>query len=364
MIRILYIVSTLEAKGPTQQLYYIIKSLDKREFEVMVLTLSSEPENSMYSRFLEIGISLNSLNNSRLQGIFNNLEGIKQTIAAFKPNLIQSMGFRADKYAVNFSSLYSCISTSRNSPLVDYPQKFGKIKGYLIAKMHLHIFRKLNMVSCSFSIAKELKKAGIESKVIQNGVDIKHYTFVLDKISLRKELGLPVYKKIFISTGSLIYRKNMGTLLKAFQRLKSDFLLLIIGDGVERKTLEGNCTDSRVRFLGYKENVRDYLQVSDVFVSASRAEGLPNAVLEALACGLPAILSSIDPHLEIVKGSVFENYMFSPEDSDSLSEKMQEIVSHEYSLDAVNLVRNHFSDEKMAKQYQHLYAGLLNQYER
>src|SRR5690625_7535896 len=65
------------------------------------------------------------------------------------------------------------------------------------------------------------------------------------------------------------------------------------------KALAGQTNNILIK--GAVQNVAQYLQASDYFVSCSKAEGLPMAVIEALACGLPCLLSDISPHAEIFK---------------------------------------------------------------
>ena len=78
-------------------------------------------------------------------------------------------------------------------------------------------------------------------------------------------------------------------------------VLLFAGDGPLARACKGLAGgDPRIHFLGQISNVQDYLQVADVFVSAALSEGLPNTVLEAMASGLPTVLSDIPAHREIL----------------------------------------------------------------
>src|SRR5690606_8396576 len=113
-------------------------------------------------------------------------------------------------------------------------------------------------------------------------------TNAVQQVSLLSEIPRP----IFISVGSLIPRKNMKVLVEAFNVFSkaSSGSLVILGGGPEMEKLRS--VSCRSIFLqGNVDNVRDYLAGCDYFVSTSLAEGLPNTVLEALAMGLPAILS-------------------------------------------------------------------------
>ncbi len=77
-------------------------------------------------------------------------------------------------------------------------------------------------------------------------------------------------------------------------------MLYILGDGINRDNLmKKYCNASNVIFTGSVSNVEEYLAASDVYISTSKSEGLPNGVLEAMAVGLPVLLSDIPQHKEI-----------------------------------------------------------------
>jgi hypothetical protein len=102
-IRIMYVVSTLQRVGPNNQLYYLIKCLDKDIFDPIIVTLSPERPDSSYKRFKERGIRIESLGLSRLKGIFLMEKRLNNIINRWKPNIIQTFGFRADRVKIKFN---------------------------------------------------------------------------------------------------------------------------------------------------------------------------------------------------------------------------------------------------------------------
>ena len=133
-------------------------------------------------------------------------------------------------------------------------------------------------------------------------------------------------------------------------------MLIFIGSGNMEDELKRNFQESRIEFKGIVPDVKDYLVASDYFISASYSEGLPNSVLEALAAGLPLILSDIPSHSEIVG----KNYplLFRPGDPLDLAQKMKILLSDQFSH---SLLRNKeqlfqkFDSDRMAGQYQTKY---------
>ena len=115
----------------------------------------------------------------------------------------------------------------------------------------------------------------------------------------KAELGLPLDKLILLSSGELIKRKNHETILKALSQLKelSNIHYLLCGHGTLdtylRDLAEQLGISHMVTFAGYREDILKILQTADLFLFPSYQEGLPMALLEAMACGLPVVCSDI-----------------------------------------------------------------------
>lgn len=366
MITVAYIVSTLKSGGPTNQLSYIVKYLDKSKFKPIIITLSQEESNSLADRFIELGVEHISLNLSRVEGIFKARKKIIKLMKKNGVDIIHTQGIRADIISAKYLKKYKRVCTLRNYPYYDYIMTYGRLKGYIMAYLHLQNMKKIDSANaCSKSVSKMLKERNDYSiNYIQNGVDLEYYHIIdnKQKIKLRERINLPINKKIFISVGHLNDRKDPLTIIRAFKKL-DNYMLIFLGDGnLKEKCLVEIADNDNIKLIGYVANVKDYLQASDYFISASKAEGLPNTVIEAMACGLPCILSNISPHKEIIEldnkaGRIFEvgNYI-------ELSDKIQDISNGNYNImsrNAFNLVEKNLSAKKMSQKYQKLYIDIL-----
>ena len=110
MKKILYIVSTLRNCGPTNQLSYIIKYLDSNQFIPSILTLSSESDDSAITYFESVlSVKVESLNLSRIQGIFNGLSKVKQYILDQNIDIVHTQGIRADGLVRNIITIFETI---------------------------------------------------------------------------------------------------------------------------------------------------------------------------------------------------------------------------------------------------------------
>ncbi len=368
MIKIAYIVSTLKRSGPINILYNIVKYLDKNKFKVYIISLSPEGESTRQDDFVKLGCEILNLRLSRINGIFKARKKIIQIIEEKKIQIIHGHGIRADNLISKLCRLdgVESYSTLHNYPIDDYVMKFGKIKGILMSINHIKATKKIkNSIACSKSISKLYKeKNSLNIKYIQNGVDQNKFNIKNNKNQLRKKLNLPLDKKIFISVGSLITRKDPLTIIKAFNNIKDyqNRKLIFLGDGfLKNECLTDIKKNDNIELVGNVPNVNEYLQAADYFISASKSEGLPNTVMEAMACGLPCVLSDIPPHKEILDFDNTCGKTFKTSNSNELINIIFEIEKQDYcriSKNAVKLIENNLNAEIMSKKYQELYLEI------
>src|SRR5690606_13387917 len=326
MFKVLFVTSTLARCGPTNQMHNLIRYLDRTKFYPVVVTLSAEPEDSLIERYTKLDLEIHQMNMGRLEGLRKAKSSLQQLIDIINPALVHSQGFRPDSLLSSMKLNVPWIATSRNYPWHDYPMKFGRLRGYIMAWRHIVALKKCRTpVACSKAIQKELQKHDISAVAIQNGVELE------DRMNSTVIDFDPLEKPVFISVGSLIYRKNMEFLIKAFNDYSKDNKgsLLILGDGPLRDKLKASA-GPKTYFVGNVKNVSDYLLRSDCFLSSSFSEGLPNTVLEALVAGLPVLLSDIPSHREIEVECSEACQIFSLESECELIEKMRSF--HETSL--------------------------------
>jgi glycosyltransferase involved in cell wall biosynthesis len=118
---------------------------------------------------------------------------------------------------------------------------------------------------------------------------------------LRAALAIPQHCFAFLFAGRFELVKDLGTLLRAFalipEPLRSRVHLLLAGDGSQRPALEKTAANLRIaaqlHFLGARTDVRDLMSAADAFVMSSITEGLPLALIEAMASDLPCIATSV-----------------------------------------------------------------------
>ena len=178
------------------------------------------------------------------------------------------------------------------------------------------------------------KKLKILGKGSSNGIDTKYFDPVLysleDKETLRNQLNISKDDLVFIFIGRIVSEKGINELIDAFVKLNIQNVntkLLLVGpfeedlDPITSENFELINTHKSIITVGYQEDVRPYLAISDILTFPSYREGFPNVVMQAGAMNLPSIVTNINGCNEIIKDN--ENGIIIPvKDSDSLYNAM------------------------------------------
>lgn len=366
MLKILFIVSTLKKTGPINMVYTLINELDKNSFDPIILTLSKEDDvkSSMLDDFKRINTPIFSLNLTRFQGLQKGKYSIKQFALKHQVNIIHNHGLRPDLLTSSSNIKIPIISSIHSNLYDDYTLGYGNLIGKVAAYLHIKSLKGKTSVACSNFVAQNLsKRYKVSFKTILNGVSFEYFSLpsISDKEMIRNRLRLNLGNTIFISAASFIVRKSPQIIIEAFlsSRKSKNSVLIMLGDG----PLLANCKemtkgDSRIIFLGNIPNVKDYLKASDYYISASQSEGLPIAVMEAMSCGLPIILSNIPSHQEILNFLPNWPYTFDVNSSLQLSkiiDNLHENDLNNLSLKAHDVIENKLNSKMMTKSFETLY---------
>jgi glycosyltransferase involved in cell wall biosynthesis len=200
--------------------------------------------------------------------------------------------------------------------------------------------------------------------VVQNAVDLNR----IDRITKTR----PTVRndEFTIATVGLIKIKNPITVLDAsYQDNERNTKLIFLGEGSLRPLLtekiERLGLQQQVQLMGMvaRDKVFEYFSLADLFVSASWGEGLPVAVMEAMACGRPVVLSDIAPHREIVEGIDFIP-LIKPDDVAGFAQEIKKFREMSVSERTVigqkcrKLIEERFSLPIMHAGYKEVYAKI------
>lgn len=362
-IRLLYVVTKCTRCGPINVLLSILHYLDFSKFEFyLITTAEEEKDRSVLHLFKEKAVEYQYIPLDKKKVVFGKVKQLQQEICRINPDVIHSTGIVPD-LAVSRICPQKQLIVSHANVYIDNTLKYGKPLGWVLAKANIYVYKRAHTtIACSKSLSELYKKQGLSFPFIRNGINIEQKP-VGNKRAIREELGLSINSTIFVYTAAFIPRKNHEFLIRAFKELPDKYTLLLIGDGELFDGLK-RFESSNIIFAGRKENVIPYLLASDYFVSSSLQEGMPMAVLEALACGIPVLLSDIEQHKELFEinegiGCLYKNN--SVEDLDNAVNSLLKKDYHLLSESAYNTAKIHFNAESMSEKYQVEYSEIAKQ---
>lgn len=373
-IRITFVETNCKKNGPIKQTLNIIRFMDRNVFEPSLVTLWPEDtENSMIDDYKKLDIPVLSAKLTKKKSILiGNLE-VRKLLKQLKPDIVQGVGMPPYRMTLGYKEAIHFV-TLRNYCYEDYPDYYGKMVGTLMAFLDINLIKKRMelgepFVTCSKSLTKIYKsRQNMEIPYIRNGVDVNQYIKrdIAKSSDIRKNLNLPLDKTIYVYSGGFIERKNQIEAITAFLKMKKNdaAVLLLLGDGTNFESLKNEFSKHQnILFRGKVSNVNEYLHASDVYLATSKSEGLPNGVLEAMACGLPLLLSDIPQHMEVLETDYECGHSYRLSNVEQLSTLMDQMLEEDLIWKgerSYNAVLKNFTAEGMSKRYQNLYLNLMN----
>ena len=231
------------------------------------------------------------------------------------------------------------------------------------------------IVAVSERVAADLVERKIAPRnkveVVPLGLELGRFQDVeIWRGELRRELGLPLQAKLMGSVGRLVPIKDLNTLLHAMIELSAtqpEAILLIVGDGPERPALEKQAQrlglGSRVRFLGFRDDLERIYADLDVAVNCSLNEGTPVSLIEAMASGVPVVATSVGGTPDLLEEGRLGT-LVPPANSKALANGLAEILSRSESLPkgamrARRRIHKRFGLERLLSDLDRLYLRLL-----
>lgn len=178
-----------------------------------------------------------------------------------------------------------------------------------------------------YELAKKKMKAKKIEYVPGIGIDLKKFEAGTETNNKRAELSIPDKKIWVLSVGELIPRKNHETLIRAVADFE-DVFLTIAGKGdlfdYYQQIIKELKVEDRVKLLGFRTDISELCKSADIFAFPSLQEGLPLALMEAMACGKPVLCSNIGCNTELIEGEK-GGYLFDPNSIDDIEKALSKI---------------------------------------
>jgi len=203
--------------------------------------------------------------------------------------------------------------------------------------------RASRIVAVSRPLAERAIELGVSPQrvdIVPNGIDREVFR-PADRAEARRELGLDPDAKLVLYVGHLKEQKGVFDLLHAFRRVSSqlgDARLVLVGGGPGRAACEALARQLGVAatFAGEQphERIPRWFAAADVLTLPSWNEGMPNVVVEALACGRPVVASSVGGIPEVVKGNA--GALVTPRDPNGLADALRRVLRQPHDAAAIS----------------------------
>jgi len=338
-IRILHVLSDQDKR--VRPLENLVSGLDGNIFSQLICYLRGEDDK--HTMFETWGHDVISLHISKKK-----LRGFQPAVVFQLARIIKEQGIDIIHCQRHKPTVYGTLAaymTGKNLKVISHVRGLNRTRRFRRKLLNRVLFGRISrIVAVSNAVRDDIVRANPMSfpdKVvtIYNGIDVQSYNDCsLSPEEARIRLGLPD-KEVFVygTVGRLAETKGQRILLEAFVRVYEKYpksWLILAGKGRLESELRSLAVElnihERVLFLGYRTDVPVVLRACDVFVLPSIAEGLPGALLEAMATGVPVIASRVGGVPEILN-SPDVGTMVSPSSVDELANAMERL----YNVDEV-----------------------------
>lgn len=363
MKTIVFLVEQIVNMGPENVVLDICRCIDKSKYTPIVFSLRNEDaEKTIEHKFRELGVEIVHFELGMLDQELHTKKVARIVKKAYQEKggyILHAHTYHPQLVASLINGI-NTVATIHNISGEDFVMKKGAIMGRY---MKWRFDRTLSKMNCAVAISEYMMEyySGMCNKIVKipNGVSFKKDD-MFDKEAFKHSIGIGTDKTVVVVTGSISDRKNVAYLVSEIKLSKKDFVCFIVGDGdklEECQRIVGG--DSRFKFEGFRNNVADYLSIADFYISASKSEGLPLSVLEAINMGVPSLLSDIPPHKEIVANMNTKGVSCYHLAKGELSVSFDNALSNKYDHNAILRRANEvYSAQVMTKKYEKIYEQI------
>jgi glycosyltransferase involved in cell wall biosynthesis len=296
------------------------------------------------------------------------IKRIREIIRSHGIGLVHSHGYKSDIYAY-FAARRLGLPLLATSHL--WTRQTAAVRFYEF--LDAQVLRRFDaVVAVSDRIAAELRQAGVPAgkiTIIDNGIDLRPFQSAVPTLASELNKG----DQLLIGTvGRLVEQKGLTFFLTAAQQLLKEFpnlLFAIFGDGPDRGKLEQMAKDlqiaEKVWFAGARRDMPNVYASLDVFALASVGEGLPMALLEAMASGVPVVATEVGAVPKVIV-SGRSGMLVRPGDATQLAQAIacllrDPVLRGHLAGNGKQTVHEQFSSRVMTQNYCRVYGQLLGE---
>ncbi len=367
-IRVLFVVGNFVAGGAERHLVELWKRIDRDRFEVVIACFRRE--GAFLAEVESLGWPVHDLRIGRRIYDSSGIAGLVRLVHLVRdvrPDVVHGYLFGPNLFAViagRLAGVAGVVVAKRNVDAFETPRQVRVSR--VAHRLATHVTA-VSEAAADSVVALGVPRARIT--VIPNGVDAARFDPPAPAEAARRALGADSTPLVG-SVGCLAARKDYGTLLEALGLLAGRglaFRAALVGDGPERGALEARAAAlglaDRVRFLGERTDVDRLLPGMDVFVLSSREEGIPNALLEAMAAGRACVATAVGGTPEVLHDGE-TGWLVPPGAPGALADALEQALTQpgearRRSEAACRAAREEMSIEAMARRHEEFYLRAI-----
>ena len=294
--RVAYVIGELGKGGAEYQLYELVRGLDRARVDPAVVVLAAG--GYWAGPIRELGVVVEEIA-GRGSADVGRLRRLRMALRRLAPDVLHTVLWSGNCYgrvAALGLGIPVVVAAERN--VIARPAWQVAVERVLDRSTDAYL---VNSSAVADGLVTRERLPAAKIRVVRNGIDLARLPpFSLDRVAARRAAGFDPQRRLVAQVGRLTAQKDYPTFLAAAAGVAAqvaDVDFLVVGEGELRSALEAEVErlnlGSRVRFLGLRHDVPALLGAVDVLALTSRYEGLPNAVIEAMATGAIAVATDV-----------------------------------------------------------------------
>lgn len=365
-IRLLHLIGQLRRGGCESQLLGLCERMDKGRFDLSICWYTPM-EDELDEAFTRAGVRTFFFDKFSMPvwRFFRRLRGV---IGEVRPDIVQTWLYSANfwgRWAAMSCRVPHILATDRNE--VDMNRWVDRMAERFLAP---HTLRLANSLAVAQSLERAFNLPVEQTRIIPNAVKLPEVDQVEARRSIREELHLHPHARIVLMVGRTQAGKNYQMFIRAGRQVcaeLADVFFLAAGTGPQeaelRDLVQQEGLAGRIMFLGSRHDVPRLLAAADVFCFTSNSEGLPNAVIEAMATGLPVVCTAFPAAREVIPTSDLGILVPLNDDQAMAGEVVRLLkndnVRNEFSRKAREHTRACFTWERVVRNTEALYEEIM-----
>lgn len=369
-LRVLHILPFFAYGGTELVVQRLIARLDAPEFEHRVCAMRGYDSDLVRAAHLEGRVSQVG---KPSEGFQFPLRSLTRTMREIRPHIVHTR---------NWGALEAILAARITGvPITVHSEHGYDLKMLDGIPLRQRLIRRslYSLTNAIFTVSNELREfharqAGISPariQVLYNGVDTQQFRPRTElRVTMLAELGIPAQSIVVGSVGRMVAIKDYPLTMRILAGLIGkglDLHLVLVGTGPELTPLQEIVRDStvlngRVHFCGFSNRISHLLNGMDIFVQASRAEGMSNTLLEAMASGLPLVAARVGGNPEVIAEDE-TGLLFAPGDEATMSDCIERLANSPELRSRMgeagrDRALKKFSVDQMLEGYRNLYRNL------